>query len=1279
MPVLEDNQVTSRGFTPGRADVQTPAEVGFFEDIVPTAFRLENTIGSILHRQSFGDDEADLNFDPIGHVPPGLEEFAGRYRGANSIMEVDRITEAIENEQADKQMLADAGFDGFAATMLAGIFDPVNLIPVGGAAYRTYRTGGSILENGYLTARAGFLGMAASEAVLQETQMARTAGETTMNVAAGTFLAGILGSSVGAFRVGAAGFQGRTLDDLIPDVERDLTVDAGVGAQRQGATQQELETLAETLGVKVDELTPEQIGKLELEREGIKRNTAVDAAMKVVGKQDPTLRLLSSASRAARAVVQDLAETPLVLGKNEIGEATPRSVERLTRNWQSNLYRGLKGLDDQFVRYSTGHGARFGSVVRAEIGNRRSGKLTGRQFREEVGKAMRRGDEHEIPEVAAAARHIRKEVFEPLKEEAIAAKLLPEDVDPVTAVSYLNRVYNLEKLATNRTQFIDTTSEWLMRRARDAEERTATFKGRRQEVRDAMKSLKAQRAAVEKAAADAAAKSMMENATAAVNDALQRVAPVDLPAAKARTEADAKKSAEAAARKKERETLAAELEKAAREAADAAAKEVSDDVIESILNESAQAAAKSGDDVGSVFAFLKEEVPPPIGDAVGPRAGAASRDALANAQAKAAEAARKEFEKALKRRLEKLSKQRADETLEQQMKRIQREIRREVRESAQAAARAAAKEAGKEFAEQMRAAAKKLMDIEQQQRRDEFNANTSELDAIDIAEQIAARIEGTPAGRLPYDVTVPGSRRRGQNDPALSRPLKGRAFLIEDELIEDFLENDVEVLAKLFIRGVAPDVEITKKFGDLEMTDAIDNIRREHEPRIQAAKGRKASEAAIRARDADIRDILAVRDRIRGVYGMPADPKALNTRIGRFVRQLNYTRLLGGMTLSAIPDLARVVMVHGFNRAFHDALVPMVRNWSTFKANARQLRDMGAATDMVMNSRAKALADVEDDFGRYTKLERMQGAMNDTFGMVSLMAPWNTALKQIVGMVSQSRMLRAMQAEANGKIGKRELEYLRSAGINADDARAILKQFEEHGGIEDGVYAPNANAWTDREAYVAFQSAINRDVDRIIVTPGQDLPLAATGNWGEIGRMAFQFKSFAIASTQRMLLSGLQQRDMAALNGLMLSTALGMVSYAVKQKDAGNEISDDPLVWLREGVDRSGVTGWMFEANNMLEKATRGTVGISALTGGPPMSRYASRNMIGAILGPTAGTISGLTSVVQNASVAAMGDEPLKASDIHAARRLLPYNNLLVFRQLVDQAEEGIAKSLGAR
>ncbi|MGX9178259.1 hypothetical protein [Mesorhizobium sp. BHbdii] len=63
-----------------------------------------------------------------------------------------------------------------------------------------------------------------------------------------------------------------------------------------------------------------------------------------------------------------------------------------------------------------------------------------------------------------------------------------------------------------------------------------------------------------------------------------------------------------------------------------------------------------------------------------------------------------------------------------------------------------------------------------------------------------------------------------------------------------------------------------------------------------------------------------------------------------------------------------------------------------------------------------------------------------------------------------------------------------------------------------------------------------------------------------------------------------------------------------KETIAGRETSEDPKVWAVEALDWSGLTGWAMDANGVLEKATRGTLGLSMITG-KPISRYATRNL----------------------------------------------------------------------
>mgnify|MGYP006399064381 FL=1 len=1092
MPNIPEDDLTYTGTQAYQAP--TPDyKPDFFSETIPAAFRLENTIGSIVSGSLGGmDGVEDPDFDPFRNLRPIDKEYADRFAFADTSSDVAKIKTQIDREMTDRETLSSSGGLGTIAAMSAGILDPINFIPVGGAAYKTYRTGGSILRNAGTTARAGLLSSTASEAVLQHTQMTRTYGESAANIAASTLFSGVLGGSMATARRMIDG-SGRSVDDVIAQIDNDLTVGSGsVGAAR------------------VKDLDPESISKIEadvrkmvkdgkiadseagneiakritgelLNREGMQRNLAVDVLLKAVGSQDPTLRIIQSPSQVSRELGQEMFETPLVLGKNIVGEATPVSVQALVRGYEAGKYRALSGMDDDFVQYVMGRSKNFGDVVRYESGrllNINKGKLSYRQFREAVGKATRRGDdasslsgipEDAIPHINSAARRFRSEIYEPATQKAIDQGLLPEGVTPKTAETYLNRVYDLDKLADPAVQarFVEVTSKWLARKAEEARVRTTTFE----------------------------------------------------------------------------------------------------------------------DEV----AVLKKQI-----------------------QEKNNEAP------LLLERREKLH-------------------------------------------------ARDLKEIEMQ---------PVQLEAL--AKEILFRIKGTPAGRLPYDVSMDRIDSGGRAASSKAGPLKARVFMIEDELIEEFLVNDIEQVAKRFVRSIAPDIELTKKFGDIEMTGKIKEIQDDY-MRLMARPDADVRKLEERMK-ADIKDVVALRDSLRNVYGMPEDPMDWKIRTGRALRQLNYVRLLGGMTVSAIPDMGRPVMVHGFSRVFGDAIVPLIKNFSAMGKLTAQMRDMGLASDMIMNSRVQQLADVTDDFSRRSWIERGLGAMSDTMGMVSLMSPWNTAFKQMTAVVSMNRMIRGIDAEIAGTISQGERTYLRQNYIGKKEGVSIRKMLNEHGNIEDGVQMPNASEWTDRNAYDVFQAALNRDVERIIVTPGLDKPLMATSS--EVGHHVFQFKSFAIAATQRILLSGLQQRDMAMLNGTLFTVFLGMASASFKMWDSGrgDELKDwTTEKWIAEGVDRSGITGWLFEANNMIEKATRGNIGVSALTGGKQMSRYASRDLFGSLAGPTADTLDLAASITGSLSSVAFGDEDWAAADTQAVRRLLPYQNLFLLRQLFDSAQEGINSSIGAR
>ncbi|MCK5015854.1 MAG: hypothetical protein KAS32_02185, partial [Candidatus Peribacteraceae bacterium] len=66
------------------------------------------------------------------------------------------------------------------------------------------------------------------------------------------------------------------------------------------------------------------------------------------------------------------------------------------------------------------------------------------------------------------------------------------------------------------------------------------------------------------------------------------------------------------------------------------------------------------------------------------------------------------------------------------------------------------------------------------------------------------------------------------------------------------------------------------------------------------------------------------------------------------------------------------------------------------------------------------------------------------------------------------------------------------------------------------------------------------------------------------------------------------------------------------------------------------------------------------------------RNIMGAIFGPTVGTV---TDAAVSTRALATGD--LQKSDIHAMRKMLPMQNLFYWRRLLNSLEEQTAESLG--
>ena len=555
-----------------------------------------------------------------------------------------------------------------------------------------------------------------------------------------------------------------------------------------------------------------------------------------------------------------------------------------------------------------------------------------------------------------------------------------------------------------------------------------------------------------------------------------------------------------------------------------------------------------------------------------------------------------------------------------------------------------------------------------------FQSAATNEELKDTVEEIIDRITGLPGGRLSYDEATEGVSKMPQMAQKRGSA-KARVYDIPDEMVEDFLVNDIHTLIDGHIRTAAPDIELMREFGTLDFDVVKRELRDDYAKLINKAEKEGKSTLKIqKQRDADIKDAKAMWEKLRGTYSIPTDfdYMAPQNVTERTVLAWNYTRLLGGMALSSLADSARHVMVHGMTRTMRDGIVPLISNFKGFKASVDDLREMAVGLDMALSTTARSRFGMDDYAPLSGKVDRFTQGLSHRFGNWTLMNQWNTSQKSFAGVMTQNRMIKAITEWAGtGKIKQKEISNLASHGIDLEMSKRIAKQFNQHGTKDGNIWFADIRKWDDVDAKNTFSAAVRKQVDEIIVTPGLDKPLwMSRPGWRLIG----QFRSFTFGSMQRVTLAGLQQADAATLNGLIMAVGMGSMVYALKNKIAGYPVSDDPAVWLSEGVDRAGVTGWFYDANNIVEKATLGTIGVNRLLGGPPMSRYASRNVTSALLGPTIGLIE---DTARFTGAAASGD--WRESDTRAARKLIPYQNVFYVRDLFDKMEQGVNNAFGVK
>ncbi|MBL4575674.1 MAG: hypothetical protein JKY51_06200 [Opitutaceae bacterium] len=1023
-----------------------------------------------------------------------------------------------------------------------------------------------------------------------------------------------------------------------------------------------------------------------------------------------------------RSALVGLVETPLQYKINEDGQSVRNGVPsveaRIQVRERNELASALSYLSRSFSEYAKDGPVGTLGTLAAPITTRfnnllgKQKKLTAPEFMDEVGKAMRRGDKHPIPQVQSAADALRSNIFDKIKDEAIELGIFDADLQVKNADSYFSRVYNTERIrqhfgdgtendiavllreefsqrraqaqeslafdrtvddleaqkfqATERARGAQTSLNKAVRRAKDKRERAKAAVGREKSVgrvtRFLRKAFKGRsdklRAGVLEGEELDAFKEMLRDARGRAGleppDILQTVRSLGgikddgsgelLAALDTKTitiqrkdglEADYMREALEELGYLGQGSTVDDLYVALRNAANGekiySLRESGQDIARF---EAAEEFAASLDEMGIDISKPVDQI---IKDLPGKARNQSAQKAKAGEAKRSSKAAGEKQGNAEARVLKAVDRL---EDAKARLADLNDEIAPKVREEIKGAQ------------DELKRIIPELRKAQKAKSAEEFYAGSTDLEIEEHVNDTVRSLLGLKPGQHSYEA-------------ALSSPTRARVLDVDDVKLEPWLESNAEVIMSQYFRQMIPNMEITRAFGDAEMTTAREAITEEIAQQMSKATSAKKRVRIQEEGTERLRDLEGMRDRLRNRYGVPDNPKNGWIQANRGLRTLSYMGYLGGMMLSAIPDVAGIIGRGGIEGAF-GAMATALTNPKRLGLAAKDMAEIGSAAEWWLNSRAMSMSEMFDPYGGGTKMERVLGQGARHFSIVSGMIPWNIGWKSVGGAAVASKMSKAADAVRAGKATKKQLRTLAENGIEPHMADRIAAQLDQFGDKNGTLWLPRGQNWTDQDAFDAFRHAMNREFDLMVITPGQDKPLAFSSEWG---KFLLQFKSFAFSSHHRILLSGIQRADADVLAQVTTAMILGGLVANTKAHLGGYEPKEGAAMW-EDALDRSGLAGWLMEPYNAVSALSGGRISVS----GEPVSRFMARSEFQGLAGPSVDMALGVVE-----AVSAFSTGKANYRDVRKLLRPFPGNNIWYILPIFQKVEDAVVAATGAK
>jgi len=428
-------------------------------------------------------------------------------------------------------------------------------------------------------------------------------------------------------------------------------------------------------------------------------------------------------------------------------------------------------------------------------------------------------------------------------------------------------------------------------------------------------------------------------------------------------------------------------------------------------------------------------------------------------------------------------------------------------------------------------------------------------------------------------------------------------------------------------------------------------------------------------------------------------------KMTRIVRNMNYMRYMGMVTISSLGDFSNAIGTLGMTR-YVRTLFDTYGDWKDRKNQNSIAGVIAAAEEADINYRNTQMYGVDGEatyvdpitgnpysakrkggwglLDKADNLFRSDSGVSKTYNRYgNFLGRWNAFNKRVVTLGLEDMLIEIAIKQAKGQpIRARDKGILEALRFEESDLAEIYTRWNKADQdsnmrarkskiIGRDFYLANSADWDDVFGY-QYLMKVQSAVDTIIVTPSLgDLPKAFRN---PALSPFLQFKSFMFAQTQKMLLPAIQRgvlyKDPNQLMMVFATAMLGTMSYGLHELTSGRDLfadSSDGVSWERkallQGIDRGGMFALLFEMSNTFERHTN--LGFHSLFGGELDKRYRSRTMSDTLLGPFG---SFMTDVGK--SVTLFGDlltgKEVGEGQLTAFRRLWPFQNAILSKTLFD-------------